>query len=608
MSDLLIGGAEAPALGALASPVTVIEAGTTCRDVDELFRADEHLGCLAVHGGAPHRRLGLVSRARFQHLMSGRLGYGRLLNARRPVSELTDWSPLVVHADTGVAEVARQVLDRSWSQRFSEVLVRDPGAPLRQVSVTDVFRALSGELANKALTDALTGLANREHFMQRLEQCCAEPDVQHRLALVYVDLDGFKALNDGHGHGVGDQVLQVVADRLRGCFRSDDLVARLGGDEFAAIAQLPAGVPVAPAARHLGERVRACLSGTISLGPLVLPGRASIGMAVAGSVLADGEVLLREADSAMYRAKAVGGGRVELITSVGTTAPQENFTPDRRELQRAVDGGEFLVHYQPIVEASTGRLASVEALVRWQHPRRGLLAPGAFLEAVTDAGFAANLDLHVLEVALAQFSRWRHGLGRAAPRAVNVNVSVQGLLHPGLAPTVLDALSRAGLDPAVLRVELPEAATTAQLDVAGGALETLRDAGVRLTLDDLGAGASTLHHLTGLTLDGVKIDRRFVAGLLDDERDAAVVAMLLELAHTTGIAVTAEGVENRSQLEALQRMARGRPTFVQGYLISRPVAAEQLALPWSDGLHHLHPQVPAPRSAAPAAPGPLASR
>ncbi|WP_432486003.1 putative bifunctional diguanylate cyclase/phosphodiesterase [Kineococcus esterisolvens] len=607
MSDLLIGGAETSTLAALASPVTVIDSTTSCQDVDELFRADEHLGCLAVHGDGPGRSLGLVSRVPFQHLMSGRLGYGKLLNTRRPVLALTDWSPLVVHAATGVAEVARQVLDRGSSQRFSEVLVADPGAPLRQVSVTDVFRALSGELATKALTDALTGLANRDHFLQRLQQCCTAPDVRRRLALVYVDMDGFKAFNDGHGHGVGDLVLQVVADRLRGCFHPGDLVARLGGDEFAAVVQLPAGVPVGPAARQLGERVRACLSGTISLSSIVLPGRASVGVAVAGSVLADGETLLREADLAMYRAKAAGGGRVELVTDVGSTAPREQFAPDRRELQRAVDEGEFLVHYQPIVEVGTGRLASVEALVRWQHPRRGLLAPGAFLGAVADAGFAANLDLHVLEVALAQFSRWQRNLGRAAPRAVNVNVSVQGLLHPRLAPAVLDALSRAGLDPAVLRVELPEAATTTQLDVVRGALGTLRAAGVRLTLDDLGAGASSLHHLTGLTLDGVKIDRRFIAGLLDDERDAAVVVMLLELAHSTGIAVTAEGVETRPQLEALQEMARGRPTFVQGHLISRPVAAEEIALPWSGGLHHLHAHVPGPRSAVPTAPGPVAS-
>ncbi len=618
MSELSTGHPSAHGVESLARPVHVVDAATTCEEVDALFRASEDVECLAVLGTAPGQELGLLTRTGFQQRMSGRLGYGRVLNAGRAVAALTDWEPLVVPATTTVADLAQQVLGRADAQRTTEVLLADPGRPPRRVQVADVFRALSAQLALKALTDPLTGLANREHFMQHLVHRCADPDPRWRPVVLYVDLDGFKAFNDGHGHGVGDRVLQAVADRLRGCSglhdlhdlhnqhdqhdqhdqpgeragngcagAPQDLVARLGGDEFALITHLPAGQALGTALRELGERVRACLSGTLCVAGLVLPARASIGIAVAAGTGTDPETLLREADLAMYRAKAAGGARVESVTGVGAALAVETFAPDRRELQRAVDEQQFRVHYQPIVEVTSGRLASVEALVRWQHPTRGLLAPGAFLEAAAAAGFAPDLDLHVLRTALADVRRWRRRLGRAAPAAVNVNVSVHGLLHPDLVPAVLSALDDARLEPAVLRVELPEAATLTHLEVARGALEALRAAGVRLTLDDMGAGASTLHHLTGLALDGVKIDRRFVAGMLQDERDGAVVRMLLELAHGTGLSVTAEGVETREQLRALQVQARGRPTHAQGYLISPPVPAQELALPWPEDLHGL---------------------
>jgi len=598
MSDLLGDRGVDLTVAALASPVTVVAASTLARDVEAVMHAGEHLRCVAVRGTTAVQQVGLLSRARLQDQLSGRLGYGRVLHADKPVGALTDWSPVVVRASTPISELARRVLEDQGTHPVTDVLVTAPNAPLRHVDVIDVFRALSSQLATRALTDSLTGLANRDHFMQHLQRCCSDPDPRKRLALLYVDLDGFKAVNDGHGHGVGDQVLQVTADRLRGCCGSGDLAARLGGDEFAMIVQLPADAAVGTAAQQLGERVRTCLSGTISVSSLVLPGRASIGLAVASSVLADAETLLREADLTMYQAKSAGGGRLHVVTDVGGTAVIDSFNPDRRELQEAIDERQFLVHYQPIVDAASGRLASVEALVRWQHPERGLLAPGTFLSAATDAGLAPDLDLHVLQVALAQFSQWRRDLADAAPPSINVNVSVQGLLHPDMAQAVIAALSSSGVNPALLRLELPETATLSHLDAARASLDVLRAASVRLTLDDMGAGASTLHHLTDLTLDGVKIDRRFVASMDEDERDAAVVRMLVELGLNTGLAVTAEGVETEAQLRSLQAMAHGRSVFVQGYLVSRPVPAEQLLLPWPDGTYRRSSAVSSRRAVA----------
>jgi diguanylate cyclase (GGDEF)-like protein len=614
MSDVLGTGRDAATVETLAVPVDVVDADVPVTDLDVRFRADPGLECLAVR--PPSRPTlhpvdvgggwGLVTRARFQQLMTGPLGYGRLLLARESAQAVADWSPLVVDAADEVADVARAVVehdehDGAAVPGVTDVLVVREGRELRRVPVATVFRALSGQLALQALTDPLTGLANRDHFLQHLDRCCREQVPGERLAVVYVDLDGFKAFNDGYGHGVGDRVLEVVAERLRGSCRPQDLPARLGGDEFAVVVRLPGDVPAQQAADGLGRRVLACLGGTITVGQLVLPGRASVGVAVAADPppastpaapttgdpaegFAQADLLVREADLAMYRAKVAGGHRAHVVTGVGP-GPGDRAAPvDRRALDRAVRAGEFVLHYQPITEVGTGRLASVEALVRWQHPTRGLLAPGEFLDAVADAGFAAELDRHVLAQALGQLRVWTERLGPQAPPSVNVNLSVQGLLAPDLAEDVLTAVRDRGVAADRLRLELPEAATLEHLQTAGDGLARLRSAGVRLTLDDLGAGASTLHHLTELALDGVKVDRRFVAGMLQDERDAAVVRMLLELGLGTGLAVTVEGVETVEQLALLTQVARGRTVHVQGWLVGRPVPASALGLPWSAGV------------------------
>lgn len=615
MTGMLPGTDVPRTIGAMGRPVAVIDAGEAAARVDALFRADETLVCVAVHSPDGTPTWGLVTRTRFGHQMTGPLGYGRLLHATKPVAALTDWSPLVVTADRDVTDVAREVLDRDQEpgHPVDHVLVTDPRGADRgvtRVDVADLFRVLSAQLAAKALTDPLTGLANRDHFLQHLQRLCHHRSPGRPLAVLYIDLDSFKAVNDGHGHGVGDAVLQVVADRLQSCCGPGDLAARLGGDEFALIAHLPHDDArdlttldqtfLDLAAADLGRRVQAGLRGAICVDGLELPARASIGLAVAARTGADLDALLREADLAMYRAKSVGGDRVEVVTDVGTRPAPETFVPDRRELQNAVDDGQFEVFYQPIVGLTDRRLASVEALVRWNHPRRGLLAPAAFLDAVDAAGFAAVLDAHVLTLALTRFDRWRRELGAHAPTCINVNVSVQALLHPDLTRTLLGALAAAALPPQVLRLELPEGATSLQLDTVKEPLSRLRSAGVRLTLDDLGAGASTLHHLTALALDGVKIDRRFIAGMVQEERDAAVVRMLVDLAVGTGLAVTAEGVETPEQLHLLTTLAQGRTVFVQGHLLGRPVPADALPLPWPGGLHGA--RGPGPGTAA--APGP----
>jgi diguanylate cyclase (GGDEF)-like protein len=569
----------------LVRAVRVIAPATSCEEVDQAFRADPSLGCLAVHPRPDDadRRWGLVSRGPFLTTMAGRLGYGRSVHARRPVGALADWDALVLDPRTTTSHAAQQILGRARAARYSEVLVLagegDPADEPGYLEVEDVLRDLAAELAHKALTDPLTGLANREHFLQRL--AAASPP----LALVYVDVDDFKAINDSFGHATGDQVLQRVASRLRGAVRPGDLAARLGGDEFALLLHPPADDGrVVTWAQGVGQRLLSRLTEPVQLGGRVLPGQASVGVAVTTEGQVDPASLLHEADLAMYGAKAAGGSRCAVVEGSAAPSITTAHAPDRTELHAAVAQGRFHVHFQPITDAVTGALTSTEALVRWDHPHRGLLPPAAFLGDVAAAGFAAELDAHVLRTALVQQARWRAELGHRAPQHVNVNLSVPGLLREDLVGLVLLELDRAGLPPQALRLELPEIATTAHVAAASGALSVLRAAGVALTLDDVGTGAAGLAHLRDLQLDGVKIDRRYVLGMLTDERDAAVVRMLVEMAHGLGADVTAEGVETPAHLQALRELSAERPgrrLQAQGYAIGRPAPPGQLEQAWA---------------------------
>jgi diguanylate cyclase (GGDEF)-like protein len=554
----------------LSAPLRSVPADTPCWRVDEAFRADPDLLCLAVP--APGAAPGLVSRAAFLSAMSGRYGYGRSLHARRPVGDLADRGVLVLDAATGVARAAELLLSRERSRRFSEVLVRRPDGELRLLEAERVFRALSSQLAVEALTDQLTGLSNRAHFLRRLEEVCAGAG---RAVVACVDLDGFKAVNDSSGHATGDQLLRCTAERLRGCAGPGAVVARLGGDEFAVL--LP-GASRADA-QHLAARLQAELGRPHDLGGRVLPGRASAGVAVCSSLPAEPSALLHEADLAAYRAKQAGGQRSEVVDASWCSAAAP-LAPDRRAFEAAVRAGQLEVHYQPIAAVADGSLRSLEALVRWRHPERGLLSPGDFLDDVAAAGFSAELDVHVLRTALAQRVRWVAEHGSAVPQHLNVNLSVAGLLAPDLPSVVARELARAGVPAGSLRLELPEVATAAHVRAAEPSLRALRELGVALTLDDVGSGAAGLSHLSELHVDGLKIDRRFVERAPTDERSAVVVRTLVELAHGLGVPVTAEGAEGEEHLALLRGMSSGRCLLVQGTAVSRPLHPDDVPALW----------------------------
>jgi EAL domain-containing protein (putative c-di-GMP-specific phosphodiesterase class I) len=324
--------------------------------------------------------------------------------------------------------------------------------------------------------------------------------------------------------------------------------------------------------RRLGERLRAAVAAGDSRPPHGVRGRASVGVAVSGAH-ADPATLLCEADMAMYQAKQAGGDTVVVTADVGA-----QLRPPRdlavRTVPQALAAGELLVVYQPIVRIDDLSLAAVEALVRWQHPHLGLLSPGRFLPGAEQAGHLPLLDRWVLDRACAEQADWVRQLGGLAPARVNVNVSVPTIGRPGLDRMVLDAAARAGVAPHRLRIELPERADLAALTDARQQLERLRQHGVAVALDDMGAGASTLRHLSLPAVTELKIDRSFVAGLVDNDRDRAVIRLLADLGHTLGLGITAEGVERADQLAELERLGVG---YAQGYHLGRPLLADQLA-------------------------------
>lgn len=576
-------------VSALARPARVVRPETSCEVVDEAFRTDPELLCLAVSPRADHDAggWGLISRGPFMSAMAGRLGYGRSVHARRPVASLTDWDALVLAPTATVSSAAALVLARERAARYSEVLViggSETGAhgEVAFIEVEDVLRSLNAELAHKALTDQLTGLSNREHFLHQLQTAGAD---ERRVAVVYVDVDDFKSINDGYGHNAGDLVLQQVAEHVRAAVGPDGVAARLGGDEFALLVRPPLGAStsVRAWADEVAHRLLARLCEPVDVAGRALPGRASVGVAISGPGAVDASVLLHEADLAMYAAKAAGGSRCTVVDGTGAPLAVLAAAPDRTELHAAVAQGQFVLHFQPVVAALTGRLTATEALVRWRHPSRGLLPPAAFLGDVAAAGFAATLDAHVLRLALSQQARWQATHGASAPAHVNVNLSVSGLLDDDLVSLVLRELDREGLAPQVLRLELPEVATTAHIVAASPSLAALRAAGVGLALDDVGTGAAGLAHLSDLHLDSIKIDRRFVSGMLTDDRDAAVVRMLAQMGQALGVAVTAEGAETPEHVRALRELAGAVPRHglhVQGYAVGRPVPPEELAATW----------------------------
>lgn len=418
------------------------------------------------------------------------------------------------------------------------------------------------QLRHEATHDALTGLANRALFAERLTTAVGGLTADRRLSLVLMDLDGFKAVNDTLGHAVGDGLLVAVAARVRAGVRASDTVARLGGDEFAILVD---GLG-ADALEPLLSRIAASLTDPVHVDDHVLAARASFGV-VEIRPGDDADALLRQADVAMYEAKERGEGGYQRYSPGMETRGAER-TRAAAELRAAIDAGDLVLHYQPVVTLPEGRTTAVEALVRWQHPTRGLLAPAEFVPLAEETGLVVPLGRWVLREATHQAAAWAREHGPDVLRSVAVNVSARQLQDPGFVDDVAAALRDSGLPGRRLTVEITESTA-----VGGGAtqvsLRALRAMGVRVSLDDFGTGHSTLSLLVDCLVDEIKLDRRFTPAPGED----AIAVAVLQLARALGIEAVAEGVETLAQADDLGHLGYG---LAQGFHFARPMTAQAL--------------------------------
>jgi diguanylate cyclase (GGDEF)-like protein len=454
----------------------------------------------------------------------------------------------------------------------SDVLPRMQGVA-DQAAIALWKAQLHSTVRHQSLHDALTGLPNRVLFTERLEQSLRAATNDAGVAVLFCDLDRFKNVNDELGHAAGDELLRQVAARLRSCLRPVDTVGRLSGDEFAFL--LPQ-VREPATATTLAERVISCFQEPFRIEGRELRVTTSVGVAVQTGPDGRASRLLRAADSAMYVAKQ--GGRNQIATSDAIVPRTPSTAPSLEvELATAAERGELRLHFQPMVEIAAagtagdpiGQVVGAEALIRWQHPRLGLLAPAAFLTLAEETGLAVELDLWTLETAcaaLAGAAPQPGGLGREMH--VAVNLAAASLLDSRLLPAVRSALVRHGLTPWQLHLEIVESRSLIDLPGVIDRLAELRQLGIRISLDDFGTGYSTLTWLQRLPVDQVKIDRTFVTPLPDDATSLAVVRGVLALANELGLDVVAEGVEDAAQLQGLRAAGCG---VMQGYLLGRPI-------------------------------------
>jgi diguanylate cyclase (GGDEF)-like protein/PAS domain S-box-containing protein len=429
--------------------------------------------------------------------------------------------------------------------------------------------ALEEQLTHRAFHDPLTELPNRALLVDRLTHALARAShAQTSVGVVFIDLDDFKAVNDSLGHHVGDQLLVGVANRLRASIRAGDMPARLGGDEFIVLLE---HIADASDANVVAARFAEELRPSFSLGGRDLRIGASIGVAIARETGMSAEDLLRHADLAMYAAKARGTRQVVTYDAALDDQPLERLELEA-DLHGALDRQELRLHYQPIVELATGRFRGLEALIRWDHPTRGLVQPSQFIPLAEQTGLIVPIGRWVLREACRQNKTWSDSLPECN-LAVSVNLSARQFQHPGLVSDVAAALRESGLSPSRLKLEITESvAMEAGLGTIQ-TLEALKSLGIHLAIDDFGTGYSSLAYLKRFPVDTLKIDRVFVDGLGTDAQDTAIVRSVIALAQALDLSVVAEGIESGQQLDALRALNCDEG---QGYCFAKPQPAQQI--------------------------------
>ena len=431
-------------------------------------------------------------------------------------------------------------------------------------------RRLERELTFQALHDPLTGLANRALFADRVAHALRQLERRPgKVAVLFLDLDDFKRINDSHGHGIGDRLLAAVAARITGVLRSTDTAARFGGDEFAILLEDVNGLDDA---RLVAARIEEAVSRPLVMEALEATVTASIGIALAGEATTDHEALVRNADVAMYVAKANGKRRCETFDPVMHAHVRDRVVLEA-DLRHAVGRHEFELHYQPVWTTETRRTVGVEALLRWRHPERGLLTPAHFIDVAEETGLIVPIGRFVLEEACRQAAAWDLAGGPVADLSVAVNLSPRQLREADVVDMIAGVLRGTGLRPDRLSLEITEAVLVDDSPAMADLLGHIKALGARISIDDFGTGYSSLSYLRRLPIDTLKIAKPFVDVVTHGAKDEALTKAIVALARSLQLEVVAEGIERQSQLDVLVRMGC---ELGQGFLVSPPVPARQL--------------------------------
>lgn len=460
-----------------------------------------------------------------------------------------------------------------WLSDRARVIKDAAGRPCRIdgiiYDITDRRRA-EEKLAHDALHDALTGLPNRTLLMQRVEALHqhGKQDPDYRFAVLFIDLDRFKLVNDSLGHACGDQFLIAIAEQLRHCLRAADTVARLGGDEFTILLD---GIQDTQDAVQIAERVLSRLAEPLQLGDRHLFTSASIGIVISACSYPSGTEMLRDADIAMYRAKASGKGCYAIFDQ-NMHAETLKIVQIENDLRQAIHQGELLLHYQPIVYLKTGELAGFEALVRWQHPEQGLIHPDEFISIAEDTGLIVPLGEWVLREACRQVSAWNLDRPPEQPLLISVNLAVHQLKEPNLIKIIEQILTETGLNSRCLKLELTESMLVENVESIIKTLTYLRGRHIQFSIDDFGTGYSSLSYLHRFPVSTLKIDRAFINRMEQDSENFEIVRAICTLAHSLGMKVVAEGIEEASQIDRLNSLGC---ELGQGFYFSRPVEAQE---------------------------------
>jgi len=463
-----------------------------------------------------------------------------------------------------------------WAELSVSLVRNDRGRPryliAQMVDITD-RKLFEQQLVHQAFHDGLTGLPNRGLFMDRLEHALARRQrAGETIAVIFLDLDNFKVINDSLGHRAGDQLLLTMAERLQTCVREGDTVARLGGDEFTVL--LEHITDISDAIR-VAQRIAEQSLTLYTIGDREVSVTASLGIALPGDEGESADDLLRNADIAMYEAKRLGRARYEIFAAPMNVHARERLELEI-ELQRALERGEFVLHYQPVVDLRSGRISEVEALIRWRHPLRGLLPPSDFIAIAEETGTIFDIGGWVLRHACRRLLQWQQEFPAPVsqpPLTMSVNLSTRQFLQPSLVETVRVVLDETGIDPSSLKLEITERVIMEDAVTAIVTLRDLRALGITLAIDDFGTGYASLTYLKQFAVNILKIDRMFIDGISHDLEDTSIVEAVIAIGKSLGMRTIAEGIETPAQLAFLT--AHGCDSG-QGHLFSPPLPPDEI--------------------------------